>query len=65
MSVMGQRLGKQLCEALGLNPNDILHISVHCSIGKPAQVDITFNVKGDQEDLITRLFKSYTLEEAS
>lgn len=63
MSVMGDRLGRKMCEALGLNPNEITHISIHSSIGKPALVDVTYVVHSDKEEPLTQVFKSYTLEE--
>lgn len=59
--VHGRNLGKELCEALGLESRRIRSITIECSVDGPALVHVTEYVP-DQP--LERVLRSYRLVEA-
>lgn len=64
MIVTGQKLGTELCVALGLDPTKVQYLSIQCSLSQPALVDVTYRVDSEQIEPLTQVFKTYKLHEA-
>lgn len=62
--VHGRTLGKQICEALGLDPHRIRSVTVECDVGQPALVHVTEYVSNGTAETVARRLRSYRLVEA-
>jgi len=50
--------GKQLCEAIGLNPNEVVDMTIHLKPGEPVHVHVSFFVPphGSTRSVLEKLF---------
>ncbi len=60
-SVWVHEIGAELCEALGLPPEDVTRINFDWRVGDMAKIDVAFLVQKDGE--MATIFKKYELHE--
>lgn len=61
--VGSQQVGKQVCEALGIDPNGVTEIFIRLAVDEAVQVTVGSLVSGDQVDGLCSVIKRYHLTE--
>ena len=59
--VKGGDLGTKLCEALGVDPGNVVSITIHCAAGDVAHVKIETLVKTDVVPAVEKVMEAYHL----
>lgn len=60
-AVLNAALGKEIAEALGLDPQLTTNIAITCEGKRPVSVNVTMWVTGEQGERLKSVFKDYTL----
>lgn len=60
----GSQLGQDLCDALGIDANDVSGITVTCEAGRSAEVAVRRFVRDESAGKIQQVLKHYILIEA-
>lgn len=60
-AVNGRFLGVKICQALGLNPNEVVDLTVHCGLNEVATVTVEYLPQVSESDQLVRVFRAYRL----
>jgi hypothetical protein len=61
--VHGRKFGAELCEALGLDSDTVVSLSLHADVHEAACVKVTMLVAQDKADAVRGLVHRYKLQE--
>lgn len=63
MRFTGEKLGGEICDAIGVDKHMVRALTFRCAVGEPAVVDLECYVETDNPDDIPYILKSYRLVE--
>lgn len=62
-AVHGRILGTKICEALGLNPNEVVELTLHCGLQSVATVTVELLPQLSAEGELVAVLRAYQVVE--